>query len=60
MGKLTCVGIMKPLFPTTPTQGYYPQLNFQNNLNYNYTTANGNVGYLPGDLNSVRLPDFHC
>ncbi len=46
-------------FPTTPTQGYYPQLNFQNNLNYNYTTANGNVGYLPGDLNSVRLPDFH-
>ena len=46
-------------FPTTPTQGYYPQLNFNNNLNYNYTTANGQVGYLPGELNSVRLPDFH-
>ncbi len=46
-------------FPTTPTQGYYPQLNFNNNLNYNYTTANGQVGYLPGDINSVRLPDFH-
>lgn len=46
-------------FPTTPTQGYYPQLNFNSNLNYNYTTANGQVGYLPGDLNSVRLPDFH-
>lgn len=46
-------------FPTTPTQGYYPQLNFNGNLNYNYTTANGQVGYLPGDLNSVRLPDFH-
>ncbi len=46
-------------FPTTPTQGYYPQLNFNNNINYNYTTANGQVGYLPGEINSVRLPDFH-
>ncbi len=46
-------------FPTTPTQGYYPQLNFNYNLNYNYTNTNGNLGYLPGDLNSVRLTDFH-
>lgn len=46
-------------FPATPTQGYYPQLNFNNNINYNYTTANGQVGYLPGEINSVRLPDFH-
>ena len=46
-------------FPTTPTQGYYPQINFDNNLNYNYTTSNATLGYLPGDLNSKRLPDFH-
>ncbi len=46
-------------FPTTPTQGYYPQVNFNNNLTYDYTTANGQVAYLPGDINSVRLPDFH-
>ncbi len=46
-------------FPTTPTQGYYPQINFNNNLNYNYTTSNATLGYLPGDLNSKRLPDFH-
>lgn len=46
-------------FPVTPTQGYYPSLNFNNNLTYNYTTANGQVGYLPGDINSMRLPDFH-
>lgn len=46
-------------FPTTPTQGYYPQINFNNSLNYDYTTSNANLAYIPGDLNSVRLPDFH-
>jgi len=46
-------------FPTTPTQGYYPSVNFGGNLNYDYTTSNASLGYLPGDLNSVRLPDFH-
>lgn len=46
-------------FPATPTQGYYPQLNFGYDLNYDYTTAQGQLAYLPGDINSVRLPDFH-
>jgi hypothetical protein len=46
-------------FPTTPTQGYFTQLNFNSNINYNYTNTQGQVGYLPGELNSVRLPDFH-
>jgi len=46
-------------FPVTPTQGYFPQLNFNNTLNYNYTDANGILGYLPGDLNAARLTDFH-
>ncbi len=46
-------------FPVTPTQGYYPNLNFNNNINYNYANANGLVGFLPGDINSMRLTDFH-
>ncbi|MGZ3884050.1 MAG: TonB-dependent receptor [Bacteroidia bacterium] len=46
-------------FPVTPTQGYYPNINFNYNVNYNYANSNGNVGYLPGDLNSMRLTDFH-
>ncbi len=46
-------------FPFTPTQGYYPQVDFGNNFNYDYTTANANLGYVPGDFNSRRLPDYH-
>ncbi|MCF8423470.1 MAG: TonB-dependent receptor [Bacteroidia bacterium] len=46
-------------FPFTPTQGYYPQIDFGNNFNYNYTTSNANLGYVPGDYNSRRLPDYH-
>lgn len=46
-------------FPFTPTQGYYPQVDFGNNFNYDYTTANANLGYVPGDYNSRRLPDYH-
>lgn len=46
-------------FPATPTQGYYPAMNFDNNLNYDYTTSNAILGYVPGNINSVRLPDFH-
>lgn len=46
-------------FPFTPTQGYYPQVDFNNQFNYDYTTANANLGYVPGDYNSRRLPDYH-
>lgn len=46
-------------FPFTPTQGYYPQIDFGNNFTYNYSTSNANLGYLPGDYNSRRLPDYH-
>jgi hypothetical protein len=46
-------------FPFTPTKGYYPQVDFGNNFNYDYTTANANLGYVPGDYNSRRLPDYH-
>lgn len=46
-------------FPFTPTQGYYPQIDFNNNFTYDYTTSNAILGYVPGDYNSKRLPDYH-
>lgn len=46
-------------FPFTPTQGYYPQVDFGNNFSYDYSTSNANLGYVPGDYNSKRLPDYH-
>lgn len=51
-------------FPFTPIAGYYQQLPWTNNqntpqLDYPYTTENGNVGTLYGDLNSSRLPTYH-
>lgn len=46
-------------FPFTPTQGYINQLNPQGNVNYNFNTGNGNLNYIPGQLNSARLPDYH-
>ncbi len=45
-------------FPFTPTQGFYNQFNPQGNINYNFNTANGLLNYIPGQLNSARLPDF--
>ena len=46
-------------FPFTPTQGYYPQVNFNNQFTSNYTNSNASLGYVPGDYNSQRLPDYH-
>lgn len=46
-------------FPTTPTQGYFESLVFNNGINTNINTANGNLGILYGDLNAVRLPWYH-
>ncbi|HXB40592.1 MAG TPA: carboxypeptidase-like regulatory domain-containing protein [Bacteroidia bacterium] len=45
-------------FPVTPTQGYYQQLNLGNYMG-NYTTQNGQLGYVSGALFSQRLPDYH-
>jgi len=44
-------------FPFTPTQGFYPNVPF-NNLGTNYTTSNGNLGTLFGVFDSQRLPDY--
>jgi len=45
-------------FPFTPTLGNYEQQNFQGGIGTDYTTSNGNVGILYGDLGSKRLPDY--
>jgi hypothetical protein len=45
-------------FPFTPTQGYYEQIVFNNNINTNIITQNGNLGILYGDYNSRRLPYY--
>ncbi|GAB4452698.1 MAG: TonB-dependent receptor [Bacteroidia bacterium] len=46
-------------YPFTPTQGFYPNIQFNNNINFNYTNANANLGFIPGELNSARLIDYH-
>lgn len=46
-------------FPFTPTKGFYPQVDFGNNFTYDYANSNANLGYVPGDYNSRRLPDYH-
>ena len=46
-------------FPFTQTQGYVNQLNPQGNINYNFTTGNGNLNYIPSTLNGGRLPNYH-
>ena len=45
-------------FPFTPTQGFVNQFNPGGNINYNFNTANGLLSYIPGTINSYRLPDY--
>lgn len=46
-------------FPFTPTAGNYEIMNFQDGIGTDYTTANGDVGIVYGDINSKRLPVYH-
>ncbi len=46
-------------FPFTQTQGDFEHLNFSQGVNTNYTTANGQLGTILGDLNAGRLPTYH-
>ena len=51
-------------FPFTPTQGYYPGIDFLDplgnpDINFDYTTDNGDPTVLYGELNSNRLPTYH-
>lgn len=46
-------------FPFTPTAGNYEILTFNDGINSDYTTANGQVGIVYGAINSKRLPSYH-
>jgi hypothetical protein len=46
-------------FPFTPTLGNYEQQTFHGGIGTDYTTTNGTVGILYGELSSKRLPDYH-
>ena len=45
-------------FPFTQIQGYYEYFSFSDGINFDYTTTNGEIGVLYGDLNAGRLPTY--
>jgi hypothetical protein len=46
-------------FPFTKTQGFFEQLSFTDGIGSNYTSTNGQLGIIYGDLNQGRLPYYH-
>ncbi|MBL7952992.1 MAG: carboxypeptidase-like regulatory domain-containing protein [Flavobacteriales bacterium] len=46
-------------FPYTQTQGFYGDIPFNGDVNYDYTTSNASLGLLFGPLNQGRLPTYH-
>ncbi len=46
-------------FPFTQVQGFYEYYSFQDGINFDYTTTNGELGVLYGELNGGRLPTYH-
>ena len=46
-------------FPFTQVQGFYEYYSFQDGINFDYTTTNGELGVLYGELNQGRLPSYH-
>ena len=46
-------------FPFTQVQGFYEFLSFQVGIYFDYTTTNGELGVIFGDLNQGRLPTYH-
>ena len=51
-------------FPFTPTRSFYRQQNFLDATNngivsFDYTSNNGNLDVLYGELNTNRLPNYH-
>ncbi len=45
--------------PFTPTQGFYEKPPLNNGINSDYTSTNGALGIIYGQLNSHRLPYYH-
>jgi hypothetical protein len=46
-------------FPFTRQAGFYELLTFSDGLNTDYTTSNGDLGIVLGELNKGQLPDYH-
>lgn len=46
-------------FPFTQTQGFYELITFDEGVNTDYTTANGELGIIYAKLNDGRLPYYH-
>jgi len=46
-------------FPFTETQGVFEKYLFSDGVNTDYTTENGQIGYIYGTLNDGRLPSYH-
>ena len=46
-------------FPFTQVQGFYEYYSFQDGINFDYTSTNGEMGILYGELNQGRLPSYH-
>ena len=46
-------------FPFTQTEGFYENLTFSEGINSPYTSSNGDLGVVYGDLNEGRLPYYH-
>ncbi len=46
-------------FPFSPLAGNYEQIIFEGGVNEDYTQTNGEMGYVYGDYNSHRLPNYH-
>ena len=46
-------------FPFTQVQGFYEFLSFQDGIYFDYTTTNGELGVIFGELNQGRLPTYH-
>ncbi len=47
-------------FPFTQIKGFYEYLSFQESgIYFDYTSANGDLGVLYGELNEGRLPAYH-
>ena len=46
-------------FPFTQTAGFFEKLTFNDGINSNYTSTNGDLTVIYSDLNGGRLPTFH-
>ncbi|MBL6658160.1 MAG: TonB-dependent receptor [Flavobacteriales bacterium] len=46
-------------FPFTQTQGFYPNLDFSDGIDTDYTSETGGLGILYAGLNEGRLPWYH-